>query len=36
MAEWPDIVCGLVEIGANARMTSEGGTYHPVCIQLPF
>ena len=36
MVEWPDIVCGLVGIGAYARMVSEGGTYHPVCIWLLF
>ena len=24
MVEWPDIVCGLVGIGAYARMMSEG------------
>ena len=36
MVEWPDIVCGLVGIGAYARRTSEGGTYCPVCIWLSF
>ena len=36
MVKWPDIVCGLVGIGAYARMASEGGTYCPVCIQLTF
>ena len=25
---------GLVGIGAYARMVSEGGTYHPVCVRL--
>ena len=34
MVEWPNIVCGLVGIGAYARMASEGGTYRPVCIRL--
>ena len=35
MVEWPDIVCGLAGISAYARMAFEGGTYCPVCIQLP-
>ena len=36
MVEWPDIVCGLVGIGAYARRASNGGTYCPVCIRLLF
>ena len=36
MVELPNIVNGLVGIGAYARMGSEGGTYHPVYIWLIF
>ena len=25
---------GLVKLGTYARIASEGGTYHPVCIRL--
>ena len=32
MFELPNIVYGLVRISAYARMASEGGTYHPVCV----
>ena len=28
--------CGLVKIGAYARIVSEGGTYHPIYIWLAF
>ena len=34
MAKLPNIVCGLVGISAYARIASEGGTYHPVCVWL--
>ena len=38
MVELPDIVCGLVGIGAYASMVSEGGhllsSLHPACIQV--
>ena len=33
MVELPNIVCRLVGMGVYARITSEGGTYHPVCIR---
>ena len=36
MVELPDIIYGLVGIGAYAGMALEGGTYHPVCILLAF
>ena len=36
MVELPNIVFGLVGIGAYTRMALEGGTYHPVCIWLGF
>ena len=36
MVELPDIVYGLLEIGAYARTASEGATYCPVCIWLTF
>ena len=36
MVELPNIVCGLVGMGAYAKTASEGGTYHPVCIWLTF
>ena len=34
MIKWPNIICGLVGIGAFARMASEGGTYRSVCLRL--
>ena len=36
MVELPNIVCGLVGIGAYAKTVSKGGTYYPVCIGLAF
>ena len=30
------LFCGWVEIGAYAKRALNGGTYHPVCIQLAF
>ena len=36
MVELPDIVYGLVRMGAYARMASEGGIYCSVCIRLAF
>ena len=34
MVKLPNVVCGLLGIGAYAGMVSKGGTYHPVCIHL--
>ena len=36
MVKLPDIVYGLVRIGAYAKMVSKLGTYHLVCIWLAF
>ena len=36
MVELPNIIYGLVRIGAYARTVVEGGTYYPVCIWLAF
>ena len=36
MVERPNVVYGQVRIGAYARMVSQGGTCHPVCVQLVF
>ena len=36
MVGWLNIVCGLFGIGTYTRMVSEGGFYHPVCIQFLF
>ena len=36
MVEPPNIVYGLVGIGAYTRTVSEEGTYHPVYIWLAF
>ena len=36
IVELPDIVCGLVGIGAYTGTASKGGSCHLVCVQLAF